>query len=55
MVRSFYAVTIQTETGPVVSRYFDTIAAARKWAKWCGKKFEGVRIMKGGEGGVEVQ
>ncbi len=29
----FYAVEITTATGPMVSRYFRTIYAARKWAR----------------------
>lgn len=50
----FYAVEIVTENGPVISRYFQTIRAARRWATWCSKTWP-TRIMKGGRGGVEVK
>ncbi len=49
-----YAVEITTTTGPVISRFFTTIRAARKWAKWCGQKWP-TRIMAGGAGGMPVQ
>ncbi len=48
-----YAVEITTETGPTISRYFQTIKAARAWAKWCAKRFP-TRIMRGGQGGEVV-
>ena len=49
-----YAVEITTENGPVISRFFNTIRAARKWAQWCSKTWPS-RIMKGGAGGEEVK
>jgi hypothetical protein len=51
---NFYAVEIVTVDGPVISRYFTKISAARKWATWCRKTWP-ARIMKGGAGGMEVQ
>lgn len=54
MALNFYAVEIATEQGQVVSRIFDTLAAARKWAAWTSQKFP-TRIMKGGQGGMEVR
>jgi hypothetical protein len=48
-----YAVEITTQDGPVISRFFSTIKAARKWAKWCAIKWP-TRIMKGGAGGEQV-
>ena len=48
-----YAVEITTTEGPVISRFFNTIDAARKWAKWCAKTWP-ARIMKCGQGGEQV-
>jgi hypothetical protein len=46
-----------TEGQATLSRVFQTISAARKWAKWLsGQKFAtDVRIMRGGLGGEQVQ
>lgn len=49
-----YAVEITTTEGPVISRFFTTIKAARKWAKWTAKTWP-TRIMQGGAGGMEVR
>ncbi len=54
MSKTFYAVEITTADGPIVSRFFDKLSAARTWAKWCSKTWPS-RIMKGGQGGVEVK
>jgi hypothetical protein len=54
---NFYAVTFQDHAGiETVSRFFDTIKAARKWAKWLGQQrfANAVRIMQGGAGGMQV-
>lgn len=51
---TFYAVEIHTADGPVVSRFFSTIAAARKWAAWTSQRWPS-RILKGGQGGEVVQ
>jgi hypothetical protein len=51
------AVTFKAADGnEVVSRYFDTIKAARKWAKWLASQSfaSAVRIMRGGPGGEET-
>ncbi len=54
-MKQIYAVEINTpESGLVISRYFTRLAAARVWAKWCAEKFQ-TRILKGGEGGMEVK
>jgi hypothetical protein len=53
-----YAVEITiAETGErQISRYFQTIRAARNWVKWCKKAayISAARIMAGGAGGMEV-
>lgn len=54
MRSAFYAVEITTADGPVVSRFFSTLAAARKWAAWTAQRWPS-RIMKGGQGGEVVQ
>lgn len=52
---TFYAVLITTqESGEIVSRYFQTIKAARKWAAWTAEKWP-TRILKGGQGGEVVR
>ena len=51
------AVTFRNTDGiETFSRCFDTLRAARKWAKWLSsQKFAtNVRIMRGGLGGEEV-
>lgn len=53
MARNFYTVEITTADGPVVSRIFSTLRAARVWAKWTAAKWP-TRIMAGGSGGQEV-
>lgn len=55
---TFYAVTaVYADGQEQVSRFFDTLRAARKWAKWLtGQTFtRQVRIMAGGAGGMEVK
>lgn len=54
MGSNFYGVEITTESGPVISRYFQTLKAARKWAAWTAKTWP-TRIMRGGAGGEEVK
>ncbi len=52
------AVTFTNTDGQeTVSRFFQTLRAARKWAKWLSaQKFAAnVRIMRGGPGGEPVQ
>lgn len=52
------AVTFTASNGQeTVSRFFATLRAARKWAKWLGRKVwaRNVRIMAGGAGGMEVK
>lgn len=50
-----YAVEIEIGGTREISRIFETIRAARKWAKWLATQdFGGVRIMRGGPGGEEV-
>lgn len=52
------AVTFTNTDGQeTLSRFFQTIRAARKWAKWLSdQKFAtNVRIMRGGPGGEPVQ
>jgi hypothetical protein len=51
---NFYAVEIATEQGPTISRIFQTIRAARRWARWCAQTWP-TRIMLGGQGGQEVK
>lgn len=53
MASTFYTVEITTMDGPVISRIFSTLSAARTWAKWTATKWP-TRIMKGGQGGQEV-
>jgi hypothetical protein len=54
MANNFYAVEIVTpEQGAVISRYFQTIRAARRWAAWTAKTWP-TRILKGGRGGQVV-
>jgi hypothetical protein len=51
------AVTFRNTDGQeTVSRYFDSIKAARKWAKWLSSQSfaAAVRIMRGGPGGEET-
>jgi hypothetical protein len=50
---SFYHVLILTETGWTVSRLFEKLSAARKYAKWCSERWE-AKIYKGGPGGELV-
>ena len=54
-----YAVTFQEQSIETVSRFFETKRAARKWANWLKsrsfRKRDGVRILMGGPGGIEVQ
>lgn len=48
-----YEVTFTNQTGAVEkSRYFDTLRAAKKWAKWLGtQKFvQATHLWRGGEG-----
>lgn len=48
MANNFYAVVINTpESGEVISRYFQTLKAARKWAAWTAAKWP-TRILRGG-------
>lgn len=52
------AVTFTTADGQeTVSRFFQTIRAARKWAKWLASQHyaANVRIMRCGSGGEPVQ
>lgn len=52
------AVTFTNNEGQeTLSRFFQTIRAARKWAKWLsGQNYAAnVRIMRGGPGGEPVQ
>jgi hypothetical protein len=46
-----------TDGNETVSRFFQTIRAARKWAKWLASQHyaANVRIMRGGSGGEPVQ
>ena len=39
MAHNFYAIEITTTEGPVVSRIFQTLKAARKWAAWTSAKW----------------
>jgi len=55
MSKQFYAVEITTASGPEISRTFQTLRAARKWASWCCAKWAPVRILRGGQGGDEVK
>ncbi len=51
------AVTFRnTDGNETVSRFFDTLKAARKWAKWLSaqRHATNVRIMRGGAGGEQV-
>jgi hypothetical protein len=50
---AFYAVCILTETGWTVSRFFEKVTAARKWAKWCSATWQAA-IYKGGQGGERI-
>jgi hypothetical protein len=55
---TIYAVTaIYADGQEQVSRFFDTLRAARKWAKWLASQdfARQVRIMAGGAGGMEVK
>jgi hypothetical protein len=53
MANNFYAVEIVTVDGPVISRIFSTLKAARTWAVWTASKWP-TRILKGGRGGEVV-
>lgn len=53
-----YEVTFTNQTGAVErSRYFETVRAARTWAKWLSKqKFcAETQIWRGGSGGERVE
>lgn len=53
-----YAVEMtNTEGETIISRYFDTKRAARKWVKWLRSQRFVVRarIMMGGAGGMEIE
>lgn len=56
---NFYAVTLTTEAEPTeqVSRFFQTLRAARRWQKWLREKsyVRSSRILRGGAGGEEVK
>ena len=53
-MKTTYAVEINTpESGRTVSRFFGTLAAARKWAAWTAKRWP-TRILRGGVGGEVV-
>jgi hypothetical protein len=53
MANHFYGVEINTEGRLVISRYFQTLRAARRYAKWCQRTWA-TRILRGGAGGQEV-
>jgi hypothetical protein len=48
---------VNAEGQETLSRFFTTMRAARKWAKWlASQRFaQRVRIMAGGPGGMEVK
>jgi len=53
MKKSLYVVLIQNENGQEeISRIFETVKAARKWAVWCSKKWK-TRLMNQ-LGGIEL-
>jgi len=59
-MESFYVVTFAKKTDPtteMVSRISATLRGARSWKKWLISLsyVSTVRIMKGGQGGIEVQ
>lgn len=51
---TFYAVEITTAAGPVISRYFNTVRAAKNWQRWCAKRWPS-RILLAGAGGAEIR
>lgn len=55
--RFFYTVSFQSrDTGRTeCSRTFSTIRVARKWADEYRRYADAVRIMQGGQGGMEVK
>jgi hypothetical protein len=58
-MRNFYTVTMkQTDGLELTSRIFDTIRAARVWKKYLSGCVyvvkTSIRIMKGGQGGIEI-
>lgn len=53
MKRTTFAVEITISGRTEISRFFTTLAAARKWARFCSK-LGATRILAGGPGGVEV-
>jgi hypothetical protein len=53
MKRTTFAVEITVSGRPEISRFFSTLAAARKWARFCSK-LHPTRILAGGPGGMEV-
>jgi hypothetical protein len=57
-MNTHYAVTaVYADGNEQVSRFFDTLRAARRWAKWLASQdfARKVRIMAGGPGGMEVK
>lgn len=57
MKKNIYAVEIGTERGVEISRYFETIRAARNYVKYLKtlKYILSARILKGGQGGEETK
>ncbi len=57
-MKTFYTVTFYgiTDGNQEVSRHFDTIRAAKNWAKWLATQTwaSGVQVWKGGVGGEMV-
>lgn len=53
MKSSFYTVCILVGSSWKISRYFDTVRAARNWGKWTSKKWQ-TKIYRGGPGGEVV-
>ena len=54
MNRTTFAVEITVSGRTEISRFFTTLTAARKWARFCSK-LGAARILAGGAGGMEVK
>jgi len=53
-----YEVTFTNQTGAIErSRYFDTLRAAKNWAKWLRKQtfVAATQVWQGGSGGIRVE
>jgi hypothetical protein len=57
MAKNIYAVEVTVNGSSEISRFFTKIANARNWKKWLETEAwcNNVRILKGGQGGIEIK